>query len=139
MAIATKQGLEPGDIDETYKYSGCHLLKNEEAKIKPQNSVSKRMMTVHKCFVACKDEDAKFFALKKGDECYCMSYIDKDELQSDDSKCDQPCGGDAAGTEMCGGIQNDSVYVMIDCVVPEPTAAEKEAAKQQEAALASAK
>lgn len=133
------KGTAPGDIIETYKYSGCHLLKNSEKKVKPDGGPSKRTMTIHKCFTACKKNEGKYFTLKKGDECHCLSYVDKDELKTDDSRCDQPCAGDATGDEMCGGIQNDSVYVKISCEEQEPTEAEKVAAKQQEEALAGAK
>lgn len=139
LAKGAKQTKAPGDIIETYKYSGCHLLLNEDKKTKPEASPSKRMMTIHKCFTACKDSDHKYFTLQKGNECRCLPYVDKDELKTDDSRCDQPCSGDAAGDEMCGGIENDSVYVMIDCVEQEPTEAEKIAAEQQEKTLSAAK
>jgi hypothetical protein len=69
-------------------------------------------MTPKVCFNFCRTvEDAQFFGLFRGDECYCAPYYVATE--ADMSTCDMPCEGDSSTT--CGGTSKVNVYELHKC------------------------
>jgi len=128
-----------------YKYIGCYVTENpEEDYVKSDSPVS--AMTIHKCYTYChgKENDnpklagkLQFFLLKNGKECRCLHYIIKNPSGNSQANCKEKCQGKS--NEICGGPQNDSVYVMMDCAILPPSESEKVAAKQMKERLANAK
>lgn len=69
-------------------------------------------MTPRLCFDFCRQyENAKFFGLKAGRDCYCSVYFHAATTGGGD--CNAVCEGDKK--EMCGGMEKSSVFEMHMC------------------------
>jgi len=126
---------EPIDHKASYKYLGCYKLDNPDEQRVETTELSS--MNIHKCFHLCQTEAAeqtenvaKFFMLRNGSECSCLHYIDKNPGASGEVRCNVPCTGD--DTEICGGAENESVYVMLNCPVYPKSETEKLREEQME-------
>jgi len=71
-------------------------------------------MTPTICFDFCRQyEDAHFFGLVHGRDCYCTRYFDKGATGGQ-GECDLPCEGDSK--ELCGGMEKSSLFEMHLCL-----------------------
>jgi hypothetical protein len=69
-------------------------------------------MTPRLCFDFCRQyENAKFFGLVHGRDCYCSVYYHAHTTGGGD--CNAPCEGDTK--EMCGGMEKSSMFEMHMC------------------------
>lgn len=79
-------------------------------------------MTPRLCFDFCRQyENAKFFGLKSGRDCYCSVYYHASSTGGGD--CSAVCEGDKK--QMCGGMEKSSLFEMHMCA---DTGSEAEAA-----------
>lgn len=71
-------------------------------------------MTPTICFDFCRQyEDAHFFGIVHGRDCYCTRYFDKASMGGE-GECDLPCEGNSK--EMCGGKGKSSLFEMHLCL-----------------------
>jgi len=130
----------PVPMKATYHYLGCYAITNPSKQfVKPEPRP--RRMTVNKCYNFCHEkekagEDVQFFVLGFGKYCSCLQYIDKATGGNTEDRCKVPCEGKEG--EICGGEENLSAYVMINCAIEEPSASDKVRAEQQAEAFAAA-
>jgi hypothetical protein len=81
-------------------------------------------MTPRLCFDFCRQyENAKFFGLKAGRDCYCGVYFHAKSTGG--GECNAVCEGD--NKEMCGGMEKSSLFEMHMCA---DSASEAEAAAE---------
>eukprot|EP00747_Dinoflagellata_sp_TGD_P166034 gnl/TRDRNA2_/TRDRNA2_188211_c0_seq1.p1 gnl/TRDRNA2_/TRDRNA2_188211_c0~~gnl/TRDRNA2_/TRDRNA2_188211_c0_seq1.p1 ORF type:complete len:471 (-),score=141.00 gnl/TRDRNA2_/TRDRNA2_188211_c0_seq1:121-1533(-) len=76
------------------------------------SELGKTAMTPRLCFDFCRQfENAKFFGIAHGRDCYCSTYIHARSEGGGD--CNLPCMGDEK--EMCGGEKKSSLFEMHMC------------------------
>lgn len=79
----------------------------------------------------------QYFLLRNGNECGCLHYLNKNPSGHGEEKCTYKCDG--SDEETCGGAQNWSVHVMIDCQLKPPSDLDNVRAKQSQKTLDAAK
>jgi len=71
-----------------------------------------KMMTHEVCFKFCRGlQKMSVFGIVNGRDCYCAPYAKA--MAGDSSQCDSPCDG--RPTEMCGGKDKSSLFIMFHC------------------------
>mmetsp|Transcript_40233 Transcript_40233/g.87767 ORF Transcript_40233/g.87767 Transcript_40233/m.87767 type:complete len:164 (+) Transcript_40233:120-611(+) len=71
-----------------------------------------RKMTPDVCFQFCRSvENAKFFGISHGKDCYCTKYFHAQSTSG--GECDNICEGD--NKQKCGGLEKSSLFEMHMC------------------------
>ncbi|CAM9864281.1 unnamed protein product [Pylaiella littoralis] len=101
----SETGMAPCIVDGA-QYIGCYA-DVQSARIFELKIDSSDSMTVSTCMELCEDTEYMYYGVQWGRECWCGNAFD---TYGESDSCDYDCEGDM--TEICGGFDAMSVYVM---------------------------
>jgi hypothetical protein len=115
-----------------FQASGCKKVSKAYNEVK--STVGASSMSVGRCFAFCSGRKGfSYFGLSNGGDCMCATAIDATAMDS--GACDKPCAGKPS--DICGGIEGTSMYIMIDCTPDTQSEKDAKRAEQKEALISS--